>query len=161
MNQDPIISEKRVYMLNYSDFLIKLVVLGHSPFIIQFSRFFFSKDLKLTPPTVTHGKEPLHLSAWSILKQQLLLKHLHILVIWGKKEGKFMIKKAPSLFLAIFFFFFWLCKWSVLNAFLDVLLCLIHEDIFLYTLCILDIYKFFSSLMFLTIILTLYIDPAR
>ena len=72
-----------------------------------------------------------------------------------------MIKKAPCLFLAIFFFFFWLCKWSVLNAFLDVLLCLIHEDIFLYTLCILDIYKFFSSLMFLTIILTLHIDPAR
>ena len=43
----------------------------------------------------------------------------------------------------------------------DVLLCLIHEDIFLYTLYILDIYKFFSSLMFLTIILTLHIDPVR
>ena len=28
---------------------------------------------------------------------------------------------------------------------LDVLLCLIHEDIFLYTLSILDIYKFFCS----------------
>ena len=44
---------------------------------------------------------------------------------------------------------------------LDVLLCLIHGDIFLYTSCILDIYKLFSSLMLLTIILTLHIDPAR
>ena len=44
---------------------------------------------------------------------------------------------------------------------LDVLLCLIHEDIFLYTLCIRHIYKFFSSLMFLTIILTLHIDSVR
>ena len=82
------------------------MVLGHSPFIIQFSRVFFPKRLEIDPPTVTHGKEPLHLNAWSILKQQLLLKHLYILVIWGKKEGKFMIKKAPCFFLAIFFFFF-------------------------------------------------------
>ena len=79
------------------------MVLGHSALIIQFSRFFFPKRLEIDPPTVTHGKEPLHLNAWSILKQQLLLKHLYILVIWGKKEGKFMIKKAPCFFLAIFF----------------------------------------------------------
>ena len=44
---------------------------------------------------------------------------------------------------------------------LDVLICLIHGDVFLYTSCILDIYKIFSPLMFLTIILTLHIDPAR
>ena len=44
---------------------------------------------------------------------------------------------------------------------LDVLLCLIHEDIFLYTLYILDIYTFFFSLMFLTITLTLHIDRVR
>ena len=31
---------------------------------------------------------------------------------------------------------------------LDVLLCLINEDIFLYTLCILNIFKFFSSYVF-------------
>ena len=79
------------------------MVLGHSPFIIQFSRVFFPKRLEIDPPTVTHGKEPLHLNAWSILKQQLLLKHLYILVILGKKEGKYMIKKAPCI-LAILFF---------------------------------------------------------
>ena len=44
---------------------------------------------------------------------------------------------------------------------LGVLLCLIHEDIFLYTLRILDIYKFFPSQMFLTMTLTLHIDPVR
>ena len=81
------------------------MVLDHSPFIIQFSRGFFPKRLEIDPPTVTHGKEPLHLNAWSILKPQLLLKHLYILVIWGKKEGKFMIKKAPCFFSNFFFFF--------------------------------------------------------
>ena len=81
-------------MLNYSDFLIKQVVLGHSPFIIQFSRLSPPKRLEIDPPTATHGKEPSHLNAWSVLKQQLLLKHLYILVIWGNKEGKYMIKKA-------------------------------------------------------------------
>ena len=56
-------------MLNYSDFLIKWVVLGHSAFIIQFSRVYFPKRLEIDLPTVTHGKEPLHLNSWSILKQ--------------------------------------------------------------------------------------------
>ena len=90
------------------------MVLGHSPFIIQFSRVFFPKRLEIDPPTVTHGKEPLHLNAWSILKQQLLLKHLYILVIWGKKEGKYMIKKNILFFLAKHLF--WLCKWSVFRV---------------------------------------------
>ena len=30
-------------------------------------------------------------------------------------------------------------------SFVDVFLCLIHEDTFLYTFCILDIYQFFYS----------------
>ena len=106
------------------------MVLGHSPFIIQFSRVFFPKRLEIDPPTVTHGKEPLHLNAWSILKQQLLLKHLYILVIWGKKEGKYMIKKY-----LVFFniFLFWLCMWSifrVLNAFQSKKWCFIISRCF-------------------------------
>ena len=107
------------------------MVLGHSALIIQFSRFFFPKRLEIDPPTVTHGKEPLHLNAWSILKQQLLLKHLYILVIWGKKEGRYMIKKYLVFF--SIFLFFWLYKGSifrVLNAFQSEKWCFILSRCF-------------------------------
>ena len=35
--------------------------MGHSLFMIQFSRFFFPKRLETDPPTVMYGKEPLYL----------------------------------------------------------------------------------------------------
>ena len=102
---------------------------------------------------------------------QLLLKHLYILFIWGKKERKYIIKKKIVFFSKMFFFVyasgvFLGCTKMLFNgknnilSFVDVFLCLIHEDTFLYTFCILDIYQLFT-LMFLTIILTLHIDSAR
>ena len=91
-------------MLNYSDFLIKQVILGYSTFMIQSSRLFSKNILEVDPPRVTHGKEPIYLSVWLILKQQLLLKHLYLLVTWGKKEGKYMIKKSTLFSIAKYFF---------------------------------------------------------
>ena len=76
--------------------------------------FFPKKTWNWPPLTVTHGKGPIYLNAWPILKQKLLLKHLYILVIWGKKEGKYMIKKNILFFLAKHLF--WLCKWSVFRV---------------------------------------------
>ena len=82
-----------------------------------------------------------------------------------------MIKNVLCFFSKIFF---WLCKWSLFRVhqntfqkeksclrFLGLYLCLIHEDMFYYTLFILDIYQFLFSLKFLTIIFTLHIDSVR
>ena len=146
------------------------MILGYSTFMIQSSRLFSKNILEVDPPRVTHGKEPIYLSVWLILKQQLLLKHLYLLVTWGKKEGKYMIKKSTLFSIAKYFF--WLCKWSVFrvhqNAFQREKWCFIisrclavsYEDTFLYTLCILEIYQFFP-LLFLKIMLTLHIDSVR
>ena len=99
------------------------------------------------------------------------MKHLYILVIWGKKEGKYIIRKSTLFSLGKYFFGYGSVFRVHQNAFqgendilsfLDVLQCLIHEDALLHALCILDIYKpVFSSLMFLTIILTLHTYSVR
>ena len=149
------------------------MILGYSTFMIQSSRLFSKNILEVDPPRVTHGKEPIYLSVWLILKQQLLLKHLYLLVTWGKKEGKYMIKKSTLFSIAKYFF--WLCKWSVFrvhqNAFQREKWCFIISRCFpvsyswwryivVYPLSTWHL-PVFSSLMFLTVILTLHIDSVR
>ena len=102
MNQDPILVRKGYVEL--FRILNQIGIFGHSHFMVQFSRVFSQKHWKIDLPTVMHGKGPIYLNAWSILKQQLLLKQLCILVIWCKKEGKYMIKKSILFFLAKFLF---------------------------------------------------------
>ena len=81
------------------------MVLGHSAFIIQFSKFFSQKDLKLIPYSYT-WKETFTLkclvnSKAATVTETPVVYTSHL----GQKEGKYMIKKAPCFF-RIFFFFF-------------------------------------------------------
>ena len=174
MNQDPLSLVGKGYV-GLSRFLNHTGDFSSFSFYDSIHNAFFPKALGIDPPTVTHGKKPIYLNscghsfkAATLTETPVCTSHLG----QKKRRNSYVIKKSTLFFLAKYFF--WLCKWSVFrvhqNAFQKeksyffisrYLLCLIDENIFLHTLGILDIYQFFSFLMFLTIILLLHIDSVR
>ena len=137
-------------MLNYSDFLFKKVILGHSPLMIQFTTIFSPKHLKLILLQL-HMERKLHKCLVNFKAATVTEKAVYTSHLGQKKRGGIWLKIARH-FLAKHFFF-WLCSAGFLGctkmlfkgkndvlSFLDVLQCLMKIHF-----CIPFVYLKFTS----------------
>ena len=139
--------------------------------MIQFTTIFPRKHLKLIPLQLSMERKLLKYLVNS--KAETVAETLVYAIHFGQKRGEVCGLKKDLVFLAKYFFgyasgVFLGCTKMVFKgkndvlSFRDVLQCLvIHEDTFLYTLCELETYQFFSPQLFLKIILTLHKDFVR
>ena len=90
-------------MLNYSDFLFKKVILGHSPLMIQFTTIFSPKHLKLILLQL-HMERKLHKGLVNFKAATVTEKAVYTSHLGQKKRGGIWLKIARH-FLAKHFFF--------------------------------------------------------
>ena len=145
-------------MLNYSDFLSKQVILGHSPFMIL-PETFSLKNMKLVPLQLRMESKLLRClfnsKVATVTETLAYTSHL------GQKRGEVCSSKKHLVFFTKIFF--WLCKWSVFTVtqkcFPKIKMIFYHFQMFCSVLfmkihfCIPFVYLtftcFFPSLLFL------------